>query len=265
MAGLPHGVWGWPPMGALPSPPPWGWSRGFIAEPRTVGRRPMPRATGLAEGDVLVVDVAELADRGHAARRAPGAARRRAAGPGPSRPPWPSAAPPSRRRAPSARRARVELDVVDDRARPACCAAARALPGRPRPPARRITRVAHPQPDRAPGCSASRRPRTEQRDARRAVRIVLDGDDPPGTPILSRFQSMMRYRRLWPPPRWRMVMLPWLLRPAVLLERLGQRASPARPGDLVERGDTTSRAGPARWACRSYWHTVSWSLALVSD
>src|SRR6202011_761234 len=31
---LPHFVWGWPPIGALPSPPPWGWSRGFMAEPR---------------------------------------------------------------------------------------------------------------------------------------------------------------------------------------------------------------------------------------
>src|SRR5215207_497587 len=38
--GLPHLVFGWPPIGALPSPPPCGWSRGFIADPRTVGRRP---------------------------------------------------------------------------------------------------------------------------------------------------------------------------------------------------------------------------------
>ena len=38
-----------------------------------------------------------------------------------------------------------------------------------------------------------------------------------GMPILSRFQSMIRYMRLWPPPRWRTVMRPWLLRPAVLL------------------------------------------------
>src|SRR5436190_19962962 len=37
----------------------------------------------------------------------------------------------------------------------------------------------------------------------------------PWTPILLRFQSMMRYRRLWPPPRWRVVMRPLLLRPAV--------------------------------------------------
>src|SRR5215207_10527622 len=41
--GFPHLVLGWPPIGALPSPPPCGWSRGFIAEPRTVGRRPLCR------------------------------------------------------------------------------------------------------------------------------------------------------------------------------------------------------------------------------
>src|SRR5216683_8287997 len=38
----------------------------------------------------------------------------------------------------------------------------------------------------------------------------------PAIPILSRFQSMTRYRRLWPPPRWRVVIRPLLLRPAVL-------------------------------------------------
>src|ERR687886_2900633 len=39
----------------------------------------------------------------------------------------------------------------------------------------------------------------------------------PGTPILLRFQSITRYSRLWPPPRWRVVMRPLLLRPAVFL------------------------------------------------
>jgi hypothetical protein len=38
-----------------------------------------------------------------------------------------------------------------------------------------------------------------------------------GTPILSRFQSMMRYMRLAPPPRCRVVMRPLLLRPADFL------------------------------------------------
>src|SRR5206468_4187058 len=36
----------------------------------------------------------------------------------------------------------------------------------------------------------------------------------PETPFLSRRKSMMRRRRLAPPPRWRTVIRPWLLRPA---------------------------------------------------
>src|SRR3954453_23627727 len=38
-----------------------------------------------------------------------------------------------------------------------------------------------------------------------------------GTPSLTRLKSMMRYWRLWPPPWWRVVMRPLLLRPPVLL------------------------------------------------
>src|SRR6185503_9612739 len=41
--GTPHGVTGWRPPFDLPSPPPCGWSTGFIAEPRTVGRLPSQR------------------------------------------------------------------------------------------------------------------------------------------------------------------------------------------------------------------------------
>src|SRR5262245_51355398 len=41
--GTPHGVTGWRPPLDLPSPPPCGWSTGFIAEPRTVGRLPFQR------------------------------------------------------------------------------------------------------------------------------------------------------------------------------------------------------------------------------
>ena len=41
-AGLPHGVDGpGRPIPVLPSPPPCGWSLGFITEPRTVGLIPM--------------------------------------------------------------------------------------------------------------------------------------------------------------------------------------------------------------------------------
>src|SRR5215470_9919895 len=42
-AGLPHGVLGLPPGPVLPSPPPCGWSAGFIVDPRTVGRLPSHR------------------------------------------------------------------------------------------------------------------------------------------------------------------------------------------------------------------------------
>src|ERR1700716_1596344 len=42
-AGLPQGVFGLPPGPVLPSPPPWGWSFGFIVAPRTVGRLPSQR------------------------------------------------------------------------------------------------------------------------------------------------------------------------------------------------------------------------------
>src|SRR5437773_8455450 len=42
-AGLPHGVLGLPPGPVLPSPPPCGWSRGFMVEPRTSGRWPSQR------------------------------------------------------------------------------------------------------------------------------------------------------------------------------------------------------------------------------
>ena len=40
--GLPHGVTGWLPL-FLPSPPPCGWSTGFMTVPRTVGRLPCQR------------------------------------------------------------------------------------------------------------------------------------------------------------------------------------------------------------------------------
>src|SRR6185312_7777466 len=42
-SGLPHGETGWRPPEVLPSPPPYGWSTGFMATPRTVGRTPFQR------------------------------------------------------------------------------------------------------------------------------------------------------------------------------------------------------------------------------
>src|SRR5712691_1429795 len=40
---LPHGLTGWRPPLDLPSPPPRGWSTGFMATPRTEGRFPSQR------------------------------------------------------------------------------------------------------------------------------------------------------------------------------------------------------------------------------
>src|SRR5437899_10152852 len=42
-SGWPHGLTGCRPPDVLPSPPPCGWSIGFIATPRTVGRLPFQR------------------------------------------------------------------------------------------------------------------------------------------------------------------------------------------------------------------------------
>src|SRR5438128_12152059 len=41
--GCPQGVTGLRPPDVLPSPPPCGWSTGFIATPRTFGRLPIQR------------------------------------------------------------------------------------------------------------------------------------------------------------------------------------------------------------------------------
>src|SRR3954449_11305167 len=38
-----------------------------------------------------------------------------------------------------------------------------------------------------------------------------------GTPSLRRLKSIRRYRRLAPPPRWREVLRPWVLRPPLLV------------------------------------------------
>src|SRR3982750_4546057 len=43
LVGSPHGVTGWRPPDVLPSPPPSGWSTGFMATPRTCGRLPFQR------------------------------------------------------------------------------------------------------------------------------------------------------------------------------------------------------------------------------
>src|SRR3990170_7638152 len=68
----------------------------------------------------------------------------------------------------------------------------------------------------------------------------------PGTPNLSRLKSIMRMLRRAPPPRWRTVMRPWLLRPDCCLRGTVSRRSgvflvisskvkpvmPRRPGEV---------------------------------
>src|SRR6266480_5908761 len=43
LVGLPHGVTGWRPPEVLPSPPPCGWSTGFMDTPRLCGILPNQR------------------------------------------------------------------------------------------------------------------------------------------------------------------------------------------------------------------------------
>jgi hypothetical protein len=57
-------------------------------------------------------------------------------------------------------------------------------------------------------------PIVDEGDAGRPVRVVLTLATLPGTPSLSRLKSIMRSSRREPPPRWRTVIRPWLLRPA---------------------------------------------------
>ena len=64
----PHGVTGWRPPEVLPSPPPCGWSTGFMATPRTVGRMPFQRMRpALPQLMLRLLGVADLADGGAAA------------------------------------------------------------------------------------------------------------------------------------------------------------------------------------------------------
>src|SRR6266704_4116965 len=50
---LPHGEHGWRPPEDLPSPPPIGWSTGFIATPRTLPRRPRQRLRPALPSDMF--------------------------------------------------------------------------------------------------------------------------------------------------------------------------------------------------------------------
>ena len=67
LVGLPHGVTGWRPPEERPSPPPCGWSTGFMATPRTLRTLAEPAlAAGLAKLDVGIVGIGHSADGRHA-------------------------------------------------------------------------------------------------------------------------------------------------------------------------------------------------------
>src|SRR5579864_9234941 len=77
LAGTPVLETGWRPPLLRPSPPPRGWSIGFIALARVCGRMPMCRPARLPDADVDPVQIPELsdgcptsaADAAHLARR----------------------------------------------------------------------------------------------------------------------------------------------------------------------------------------------------
>ncbi len=77
-SGWPQGETGWRPPEVLPSPPPIGWSIGFIATPRTLGTNTLPPiSTGLAHLDELVLGVADRPEGRPAVDRHPSHLRRR--------------------------------------------------------------------------------------------------------------------------------------------------------------------------------------------
>ena len=70
-----------------------------------------------------------------------------------------------------------------------------------------------------------------------------------GMSFLSRLKSMMRYRRLWPPPRHHDVSSPRLLRPPDFFSGSVSGLCGSRLGDLVEHLRRSGTAGPARSGC----------------
>ena len=101
----------------------------------------------------------------------------------------------------------------------------------------------------------------QQRDARRAVGVVLDVSDLGVTPSLSlRRKSMTRYWRLWPPPMWRVVMRPgccghrsWSSGRSSdfsgvdrVISAKSATDEPRRPGRRARRRPRTPRRGPHR-------------------
>ena len=65
-----------------------------------------------------------------------------------------------------------------------------------------------------------------------------------GTPSLVRLKSITRYRRLWPPPRWRVVTRPWEFLPAFLVIFLvSERSGSSRVISLKSETEDPRRPG----------------------
>ena len=156
------------------------------------------RAPGLADVLVLVVQVAHLADGGHALdAHAAHLARRQADGGH-----VPLLGQQGRAAAGAAHDLAAatgdQLDVVDPGCRAGCATAAARCRPAPRRPAPEMT--VSPTPGRAAAaCSACRRRRSAAgRCAPSGSGRTRPSRSCAGTPALSRFQSITRYRRLWP-------------------------------------------------------------------
>src|SRR5213080_2014526 len=67
LVGKPHGVTGCRPPEVRPSPPPCGWSIGFIDTPRLCGMRPIQRLRPALPMEIFMWSGLDTADRRHAA------------------------------------------------------------------------------------------------------------------------------------------------------------------------------------------------------
>ena len=192
-AGLPHLVFGWPPIGALPSPPPCGWSRGFITEPRTVGRLPIWRLGRPCRSECSRDRRCRPGRASPCSRGAPGAPRPTACGPARSRPPWPSAAPTCRPSGPAGRPCLMCSSMLWICVPSGMFRSGSALPTRIGASGPGLRPCRRPSGRAARGCSASRRRR------RTAARCAPSGSDRtrsprpgPECPSLLRLKSMIR-------------------------------------------------------------------------
>src|SRR5262245_25972951 len=83
-----------------------------------------------------------------------------------------------------------------------------------------------------------------------------------GTPSFSRRKSITRYRRLLPPPWWRVVTRPWVLRPA----RFRPLATSERSGlERVTSSNEDTLAPRRPGVVGLYFRTAIWLLSRLED